>query len=255
MASGPPLVQFALDGSVSHPEQIIAYAGVGADSRVWPMLSESWSEILERHGLRSFHMVEAMNFRGAFVDKGREWGSERELRRDALVKELAQAITQSQFHFVGWMAEIPLLASDSTRAEKKAEVFRLLVRQLLGLNFDNFQNPPSFALICDREQDLAKPVLGWVDRLCVESPEARERLAGVCFMNNRMVPPLQAADLCVYLFREEGERILERPDDPPNPLLMEVSGDRIRRHFIAKAEFTNPDVQALFKLSPLGMKP
>jgi hypothetical protein len=144
--------------------------------------------LLLSNELDEFHMVDAANFRGVFTEKSAKWGELRLRKRDAIVRAFIEAIRQSGLVVVAISAEAALL-SDKNIAAKKRDVFERVVREL------DAKVPPSgsLAFICDREQDLARPVLDWINRLQVSEPRLSERIAGVCYMQRRTILQIQAA--------------------------------------------------------------
>ena len=103
-----------------------------------------------------------------------------------------------------------------------------LVRQLIPL----VPAEAPLALICDRESDLAREILSWIDALGRSERSLYERIAGVCFMNSRDVVILQAADMVAYLVREDAERFAaDSSVSPINPLLDKLAphGQWVRR--------------------------
>ena len=219
-----PLAQLALDGSWDSADaRMFAYGGVVGMQSNWMYLTEKWQAILDNVGIESFHMVEAMNFRGQFSRLGREWGAERIERRDRLLDELITCAERSNFSAFGLGADIRLLG-DQVKAAKKKEMFQAVVR-------DSIQNlDPSYrlAILCDREQDAALLFLGWLENLFLREPKQRTRVWAFCFIDDRYVAAAQLADIWVYLLREDSERRSFTPDVPPNPLFARLAA-RARR--------------------------
>jgi hypothetical protein len=224
------IVQVGLDGSWGErAPRVLSYGGVAGNQNEWTALDPLWLEVLRTHGLTEFHMVDAMNFRNAF----QPWGEDRFQRRDALLQSLVDVIKTSGLKAVVTAAEEGLL-SNKAKAKKKREVFEDVVRQLVKVLP---QADVMFAFLCDREQDLSREVLVWLEKLQIKDPSIVSRIAGVCYMKRQTVLQLQAADLIAYLYREEVERHRHEPHKERNPLLERLSGDTVKTRFILKTEF------------------
>ena len=95
------------------------------------------------------------------------------------------------------------------------DVLSAVIRRLIPLVPAEAQ----IGLVCDREADLAKEVLSWIDDLGRSERALYDRIAGICYMNSRDVIILQIADMMAYLFREYAEQRERDPSLPVNPLL------------------------------------
>ena len=84
-------------------------------------------------------------------------------------------------------------------AGRKMVVFKQLIQDLL----EHAPQGIRFQLLCDDEQDLAPEVYKFYTRTKVQDSEARERLIGVAFMDDRYLPQVQLADMCAYFGRVE----------------------------------------------------
>ena len=114
------LIQVALDGSWDTSNaRVYAYGGVGAIGPSWRAFGGEWVPILNRYGLRSFHMAEAMSFHGQFKPLAERWGDEKESRRAALLDELIAVATKLEFVAFGSSATLTLMPDKSRVARKK----------------------------------------------------------------------------------------------------------------------------------------
>jgi hypothetical protein len=209
------LCQVSLDGSYSRPDpkarRFFAYAGLFGFDGAWRLLAPEWQKVLEDHGLKYFRTNEHKVFRNEFVE----------------------AISNAGLQAVGAVADEARL-DDRHDSKRKRGVFERVVRQLLGAAPSHV----NFALICDREQDLAKEVASWLDRLKLNEPVTYARVTGICYMNSRSVLQVQAADLAAGLFREQAEREASDEGASVNPLLAKLMGKgRFAAERILKSEF------------------
>jgi len=209
------ILQAGLDGSYRWQEpSIFAYAGVAAYEEDWKAAALKWQTILNLYGINRFRMREAMRFEGDFRQKKIEWGDDREAKREGMLNQLADVVIGAKLQPVGCAADTSLL-SPGTRAAMVRDVLERVIRQLLEV----IPAVAQLGLVCDREEDLAKEVMKWLNKLQLSEPTIYGRIAGVCYMNSHSVVILQAADMLAYLFREYAEQKERDPSIPINPLL------------------------------------
>jgi hypothetical protein len=131
---------------------------------------------------------------------------------------------------------------DKEPAKGKRELFTRVVRDLLRAAPQDV----GFALVCDREQDLAKEVAAWIERERHRDkmdgrPDVYERITGICYMNSRFTLQIQAADLVAGLFREHVERIDADPSAAIDPLLDKLTEGRMVVKQMRRSEFAAED--------------
>ena len=210
------LVQLALDGSWDGADaRCFASGGVVGLQSHWMALGQSWEDILRPYGITSFHMVEAMNFRGQFERLGREWGELRIAKRDQLLNDLVAVAEQTKFSALGLGADIRLFG-EQKNAVKKREIFQAVILDALESLHPNYR----LGILCDREQDAH---LSWLENFMSRHTKHRERIWALCFVDDRYVPAVQVADLWTYLLREDSERNIFNPTEPENPLFTRLA--------------------------------
>jgi hypothetical protein len=190
-----PVVHVAIDASGTPPE-LVAYGTVAAPSPQWYAFHNKWDEMLEAAGLDYIRMAEAMCFDGEFQKKSRDWGASREVEREKLLLSAIKLIKEHlntgavTIDFVG-------IRERAIRA-KKATNFGALIQQLL-----NFTPPFStMALMCDDEQDVAMEYYYFLNRFKRQNQSIAFRLGGICFINDKNLYQLQAADIVAWVYRE-----------------------------------------------------
>jgi hypothetical protein len=197
-----PLLQLAVDGSWG-PEtpRVYSCGGIVAASENWGVISRHWNLALDSEGLTCLRMAEAINLRGQF---SRGWDSH---RRAVLFEKLIRAIESSGVALFSAAADTRRLQGHSSIAAKKKSLFQDAIATVLH------GNDHHVVIMCDREHDFAGDCLKWVRNL-EQRPNAIRRVWGICYMDCSLVPPVQAAELWVYLHREEMERSICAPDAP-----------------------------------------
>jgi hypothetical protein len=217
----PVIAQACLDGSYQrdpHPAgRIFAYGGwIGFDD-AWRLFAPAWNATLAARGIEYFRSAE-MRHRPDFEE---------------LRQTLAKAAKESGLHAIGKSADVNELGPKD--GNRKRDLFEAVVRQMLSAT----PIGANLALLCDREQDLAKEVDAWLQRLRWEqrNDNTYERIAGICYLNSRLSMQIQAADLAASLFREHGERKRDDPGADPDPLLDFITDGMIRHDMKPRSDF------------------
>lgn len=214
------IFQVSLDGSYGRNTpgkvRVFSYGGLFGYEDAWKAFAPGWQGVLAMHQIERYRTHD-LKVRPDFED---------------IRSTLATAAHQCGLKAVGCSADVALL-DDVSEARKKKDVFEHVVKQLLRAA------PPevNFALICDREQDLAKQVAAWLQRLSeMGRPNSYDRIAGICYMNSEHSLQTQAADLVAGLFREHAERQLAVPGAEVDKRLVLLTGD-ITNRLGSRSEF------------------
>ena len=64
-----------------------------------------------------------------------------------------------------------------------------------------------FTLVCDDSEEYSSECLKVYRRIRSLHPEVAARIGGICFQDDKVYPPLQAADLFAYCYREKAEKV------------------------------------------------
>jgi hypothetical protein len=223
----PVILQASLDGSYTSSvgtagRRAFAYGGLAGFDDAWRVFAPGWSVILEANNLEWFRTSEARVLPGF----------------TKLRQALGEHVRACGLHAIGCAVDLDL-AIAQTEAGKKRDVFEHVIRQLVRV----VPAEANFALLCDREQDLAKQVSPWLDRLgWLAQQQGRtdrlyERIVGICYINSKLSMQIQAADLVAGLFREHAEQQLIVPGSDPDPLLVLITEGRIAHKLSTRAEF------------------
>lgn len=209
-----PIIQVSLDGSYSkagRAPRVFAYGGLFGYEGAWKELVPQWVKNLPPG--RSYYRTSELVGSEAFEET-----------RNRLVDVCVKADLTG----FGTAAAADLL-SDEGEPQKKREIFMHVVKDLLRVV------PPgvNVALVCDREQDLAKQIDAWLQR----DRAAADRIAGICYMNSRMSVQTQAADLLVGLLREHAERREAGQTAPIDARLDRLSKGRMKENRLIRSEF------------------
>jgi uncharacterized protein DUF3800 len=211
-------IQVAFDGSGTFNQHTsIAYAGCIATTRQWAALVEAWNNSLKREGLAYFKMAEAMTWYGEFKTKYHDWGAERDSRRNSLLNELADIARGYELRATGMWSDARVMATKISVPEKKVELFQGAILTLLSAVPDgNYAT-----LMLDEELDIEQPMRAWIRQLRVARRDTPAPIVAVCFVDDRVFPAVQLADMIAWLYREFGEQIIasDGRNVSMNPLL------------------------------------
>jgi hypothetical protein len=205
-------LQVGLDGSWTKTAG--SYAGVVGTQEAWNYMGGKWEDLLEEYGIESLRTTEAMNFKGQFRNKYTEWeakGDPRKIRDECLLR-FARLKKQCELHAVGCSVAVRGLG-DRTLTQKKQELFQRVVHELI----QSGDQKSKFIIISDQEEDLEDRARKWIARLKLQD-SAFARIVGLCFVDDKYVNNVQLADMVAYVLRDDLERSIYRPNDPPTEL-------------------------------------
>jgi hypothetical protein len=200
-----PVIQVALDGSygVGPAERMFSYGGWFGYEDAWRALDPAWNRLNAAYGVSYFRSNEL---------RGRsDWAEMRE--------HFGATALRVGLHAVVAVPSESLLRA-GTDAARKRMVFQHVVRQL----FDKAPLNTNFAFVCDREQDLAREINGWIDSLkrpdeIAGRSSPYDRISAVCWLNSKRMIQVQAADLLANLARQQAEAIRSDPNVALWPLV------------------------------------
>ena len=143
---------------------------------------------------------------------------------------LGEACVRAGMKAIGVASRQELLTPES-EAKRKHQVFSQVVEDLVAAM------PPTvnLALLCDREQDLAKEITQWSQRASERNDPLYDRVAGICYLNSRYSIQIQAADLVAGLLREHAEQHEADPTAPMDPVLAALAGGRLKTEWRVKS--------------------
>ena len=199
-------VVFDESGKYNDSEFVI-FAGFFATSDQWTEFGKKWHTLLRKEGLTWLHTIDAVQTKGDYA-KFRE----RIPDRDALLLSLADLICE--------------YAIEGTINRISMEEFKTLDRAVYQRYKDPFyyafeggiealaKSPTldpndRFNLICDDSEEYSSECLKAYRRLCKLNPEIASKFGMICFGNDKMYSPLQAADMLAYCFRRVSSGITD----------------------------------------------
>jgi hypothetical protein len=185
--------------------KVISFAGVAGFNEEFQPFADEWGRLLYRNGLQILSAKDAFNARRPLSRKNTRVG----------VKERNEDLCQ----FVGCIRKHLSVVTGVTidvRAFKKLPshffqsygndpVFVAFARALLKV-VEFTPDPDKISFICDDEEQVAFHIYRLYRRIKRVYPEARKKLVGITFADDRVLFGLQAADLVAALMRLEAGR-------------------------------------------------
>jgi hypothetical protein len=199
------LFEVFLDGSGKlHDKRAenVVLAGLVMKADIVGEFSEEWAKAIATNATQcrlpipeAFHATDAFNRAGEFSN----WRPEQVQRLAMELAELAQEYAYK------------LICAPAKKSEwmKLPERFRKKLKSPNELSFEvclegllTIISPRDFVrIVCDDEEKEAMEMYKLLNRFKLRHGDRREALTAICFANDRLHPPLQAADLYAFVQR------------------------------------------------------
>lgn len=175
--------QIALDGSGSFnsADDSVTLAGIVARNEAWMAFIPQWGALLEKHHMPFLHMTEN--------------GSR--LPTDILL-DFADVGMRLGFKCCGLTVASDAL-SQKQRRLNKLKMFSAVARSVL----DRIPDDGTAAFICDEDLESDRDCYNSLARFKLANQGLARRIVGMCFVDDKLVPHVQFADMLAYLFRED----------------------------------------------------
>ncbi len=194
-----PLVQVWLDESGKLADTAnVAFGGCVMYQTGGAFLSECWGNLLNKAGIGSVHMKDAMGLRGEF----RHWSAE---PRDKLLLELAALVRRVRPQLVSAAVtkEQFLAIPQKSRGPARDAVyygFEGCIRTILGQLPEDGSHKVQIA--CDLSEAYSLGIVKLFHKLRYLSPKAKQLCYALSFADDQVVPLVQVADMFAYCCRE-----------------------------------------------------
>lgn len=197
-------VIFDESGKLGSAEHVV-FAGFYAVSERWDEFSKEWNHKLRRSGLTHWSTKDAAHSNGQY----KQFRNRRE-DLDSLVISLSKIICRFA---IGGLAQIVTVkefeALDQQSRERLKDpwycAFEAGMKSLLQA--EAIEPTDLFVLECDDSEEYSSESLKVYRRLRRQEPALANRIAGICFHDDKFHPPVQAADLFAYCHRKRAEGI------------------------------------------------
>jgi hypothetical protein len=214
----------------------VAFAGWISDDPRWSAFAHRWKAFLKRHGIRSLHMGGFMGRAGIY--QGVNFSPDQKLE---VLKEAIHLVNCHTLGFFACAVDNPAFEQMSAMAKQKCggdahmfcfrEVIKIVVR--LFKTLDEREDPRvhydhPIGLIFDDNREYAVKCYRMLDDIKERNPIWKKRIGSICFCDDELYEPLQAADLGAWLANNRLKAQMEPSE----------------RH-----RFSLPDIDALLKLA------
>lgn len=232
------VVNYVFDDSGGYSDtEFISIAGYAAQDEQWDSFMGEWETLLLRHGLPYMHMRELIPLQGPYKKLGWDYS-----KRDAV---LAEFIALIKLRMACGFA-VALDARYYRKMSKEAKELignphRFCVIRLIGLIRKimasiHRENDP-ITLVFDDSEEFSVMYHGIIRDLR-KSPEYRKLIGSVCFTDDDIYTPLQAADILAWGTTKE--------------LSQKLGGFKSRKDFEDLVGIQQPEVQLPYKSEHYG---
>ena len=185
--------------------EYISMCGYVGHSSEWERIELEWNNCLFRWQVPPIHMAKIMHpeddreWKKIKQDWGRSW----EVKRDHMLLEFANLMQRSNAACVGAVVDAAHFRSlpdsplkKSYETPLKFAFHEVVMRGIEKTEVIDRYSPIS--LVIDDDRDTAHNCHFLLNALKIGFPKVRERISGICFVNDRFYPGVQAADMIAY---------------------------------------------------------
>lgn len=184
----------------------------------WARFSLEWDNCRFRWGVPPVHMSPIMHPERdtEWLRIKDDWGKDWEARRDLMLGDFAATVRSAQIVCIGAVVDAAYFRSlpDSQFKQGAKDSLFLAFHDLVmrGIEKTEIVDPySSISLVIDDDRSSAMRCYEMLDMLKQTFPKVRERIHGICFVNDKSYPGIQAADMIAY---ESRRLMVERIKDP-----------------------------------------
>jgi len=196
-----------------------AFCGYIETPEYWKAFSRNWKRILNNYRAPYFHFREFANkkLRAETQSPYYNWSED---KRDGFLYELALLASETAVPIGGYSN-----AKLYHQINWEGDVYEIAIQQFfrdfyaaLNSHWPNFGGKLFFVFDSCRDEKLLAPI-----RKSYEYLQKQDvRFGGLFFQDDKLHPPLQAADLYAYAFRQYVEKRTANPDVVPKMRLLDV---------------------------------
>jgi hypothetical protein len=196
----------AFDESGKADREHVVFAGLISYPGRWSQMIDKWMSLLEPHGLRYWRSTNAAQLNEQFTRFRQRRKDLEKLTLDLvqLICEYAEggsvnSVTMELYNKLG----------PDRRQEWKDPFYAAFQHGMLALvGAAHVGAVDTVTLVCDDSEEYSSECLKMYRRLKKLNPGVTGRLVSVCFHDDSVYPPLQAADLFAFCYRKKAEGTL-----------------------------------------------
>jgi hypothetical protein len=189
--------------------KIVSFGGVAAYNEHFIPFAEEWGRLLHRNGLKSLSAKAVLNHRRPLSQKNRRVGIKERIEDlipfISCIRRHLQVITTVTID-VRAFKKLPSHFFQTFGNDPVFIAFARAMLEVVGFTPDN----DKIIFVCDDEEETALPFYKLYRRVKTFWPEAKNKLVGMSFADDKYLFALQAADLIAALMRLEAGRRLAR---------------------------------------------
>jgi hypothetical protein len=221
----PPQAYFDEAGKWGDSE-FVCVGGYLARDADWMALARRWVDACRHHGLPGVHT-------STFRQDCRRAGKLDQA--DAIFDDFVDIVRDHVLIGFAVAINVPDLAKVPSHIRKEVgdpqlacvqRVLRLLRDRLVAENF-----PDKIAITFDDSDDYAEKMHGLFNRVRKRDPSLRQSIVAVCFADDKVTQPVQAADMLVSLSLRWLKARVTTPDAPLPPPLQKLVEHKTQKGF------------------------
>jgi hypothetical protein len=198
----------------------------------WQRFAQEWENCRFHWGVPPIHMAAIMfpERDKEWLEIQRKWGSQWERKRDEMLAELCMIVRHSHVNCVGAVVDSGHFKAMQDSEFKKAAknplylAFHELVMSAIE-ETEKVSSEVEIGLILDDDQDYSIGCYRLLNDLKLQFPKVKKRIASMCFVDDRIYPGVQAADVIAYEARRLMVERKSNPEFPPSPLFVALTMD------------------------------
>jgi Protein of unknown function (DUF3800) len=179
--------------------EVVIFAGFFATSDQWTDFGRKWHALLRKEGLTWLHMVDAVQMNDEYA-KFRSRTSDLDSLLLSLTEVICEHAIEGTINRIS-MKEFRTL-DQAVYHRYKDPFYYAFEGGIEALSKSPTLGPHDrFNLICDDSEEYSTECLKAYRRLCKLNPDIANKFGMICFGDDKMYSPLQAADMLAYCFR------------------------------------------------------
>lgn len=199
-------------------KDIIAACGFLTTRNVWNAYNLAWSEFLIRSDIEYLHVSELMRWDGIYAPKKDTLGAHgRDLIFTEAVKTICSVLPRRSVPIAVVLDAKAFRSLDSESRRRLGKpnliVFQLFIGSILGY-IARTKKDYVLSLVCDDDETMAGQLYLILCKSKVANPDAKRRIRSICFTDDTIYYPLQAADLFSHICYSEMERQMNHQTRP-----------------------------------------
>jgi hypothetical protein len=225
------------DGSGKPSDRrFISYCGYVCGVDDGERFTDAWASLCRQEFLPYLSMKEAVNWRGAWDNKRRQWGEQADAERRRLLLQFADIVRDGPMFGFGFSVDVSQMTAKQVPATELYLFAKCLEDVLKAVDVN-----ARLSIIVDEEEKYAEQFYGMFRRLRQQRHEIANHWSLIGLGNDEVWPGLQAADLLARAVADELDRVMKRPSEPQDELYVRLTHSTSTRSMHIGEIFTDRD--------------